>query len=892
MSWYSRAFNLLRSNRVSRDIDREMSFHVAEAADDLINIGMTPAEAEREAKRRFGHRSALHETTRDADVLTWLESCITDVRQATRMLRASPGFTFVAVLSLALGIGANTAIFSLINAVMLKSLPVQEPEALVSVSSGQFGAVFSNPLWESFRQRQTALANVAAFSPVSFTLNDGGEVRRIVGNWVSGDFFTTLGVRPEVGRLLQASDDTRGCAPVAVLSDSYWQSAYGGRADIVGGAITLNKIPFTVVGITPPEFFGAAIGSKQQIYAPLCAMVAVGGGETLDSKSRWFLSVIGRLKPLQTRERAQLELTSIAETVLQEGMAADQFTDMQKDKVLAAFRLQSGVGEFSEVRRDYSQALVVLMVVVGLVLVIGCANVANLLMARAANRQREIAVRFALGASRWRVVRQLMTETLLLATAGAAVGLIFARWSTGLLIALLGSSSDPVNIDVPIDMAVFSFTMAVAVGTALLFGIAPAWNSTRANPQEAMRAQARGIVGGHSRFSWARALVVGQIALSMILVAGAGLLLGTFRTLSTLDLGFKPDNVLLVRASFGTDDGADEQHIVPMRFKERLRAIPGVLAVSASNGTPVSGGTWNGGIAVEGFVSRERGDAMVYLTQVTGDYFETMGMPLLLGRAFDARDALNAQKVAIISQTTAERYFGQGNPVGRVFHMPERTSEGPAYEVVGVVPDSKYRSVKEAPTPLVFFPVSQAGPELSGGWNFEVRTSASASGSLIPQVTAAAAEINPRIALSYTMLETQVAASLTRERLLATLSSFFGVLALLLAVIGLYGTMSYGVSRRRNEIGIRLALGAERIGVLRMVLGDVTRIVAIGLLIGVAGAMVASRYVASFLFGVQPNDVATLAVAVVVLAISALAAGAIPAWRAARLDPMLALRED
>ncbi|MBC8089417.1 MAG: ABC transporter permease [Phycisphaerae bacterium] len=889
MSWLTRAHNLLRPNRVSDEINREMSFHVAERVDELVESGMSRAEAEREAARRFGHRTTLKETTRDEDMLMWLESLAGDVKLATRTLRSSPAFTLVAVLSLALGIGANTAIFSLINAVMLKSLPVHEPEALVTISSARFGSELSNPIWESFRDKQQVLRNVAVFSSAGFTLSDGGEARRVTGNWVSGDYFNTLGVTPVAGRLLTRLDDVRGCAPTVVLSYGFWQSEFGGQTSAIGSAIALNKQPFTIVGVTPPEFFGAIIGSKQQFYVPLCATAAVGQGEMLDEKRGWFLFMIGRLKPDQTVERAQQELSLITEAVLTDGLLPDQLDDVRKEPGKHGFLLESGVGALSAVRDQYSTALYVLMAVVGLVLVIGCANVANLLLARAAVRQREIAVRFALGASRLRVVRQLLTETFLIAALGAALGVLFAQWSTSLIIKLLDSSRSPVTMDVPIDGSVLLFTIGVASLTALLFGLAPAWQSTRANPEMAMRANGRGIAPGHSRFSVAKALVVGQVAVSLMLVVGAGLLLGTFRTLSNLNLGFDRENVLLVAADFG-ERAENPLHTTELEFQERLRTLVGVSAVSASSSTPVARGGWNQGITAEGFVSKTRGDALAYLTQVTGDYFSTLKMPLLAGRTFDTRDRLSSGKVAIISQAAAKRFFAGADPIGKQFHMPSRKDEGPPYEVIGVVADSKYSSVKEDTRALIYLSVTQS-PTMMGAWNYALRTTVNAR-DVVPQVKALARQINPQISLSYRTLDDLVASSITRERLLATLSAFFGALALLLAMIGLYGTMSYSVQRRRSEIGVRLALGAARGRVLRMVLSEVARLLVIGLVIGVAGAFATTRFVKSFLYGVAPNDLATFVLSIATLTAVALLAGAIPAWRAARLEPMFALRED
>ena len=893
MAWYSRALNLLRPNRVSRDIAREMSFHVAECTDDLVNAGLNAADAAREAQRRFGHRGSLHETTRDANMLTWLESFMSDMKQASRVLRASPGFTAVAVVSLALGIGANTAIFSLINAVLMRALPVESPDQLVTFSSKSYGTELSYPLWEAIRDSKSGLASAAAFSDADFNLTNGGEVRRVKGNWISGEYFTTLGVQPAAGRLVNKSDDTRSCAPVAVLGYGFWQSEYGGSQSAIGRNISLSGKSFEIVGVAANGFFGAEVGRSVQVYAPLCAMNAINAGNIDQLRHMWFLSFIGRLALGTTPQQVENNFAIALPSILSSAMTPDDFQDAQKNLQAYRFAVIQGVTDLSSLRQSYTKALYVLMTVVSIVLLIGCANVANLLLARAASREREIAVRFALGASRVRVLRQLLTETVLLTAMGAIAGVLFAKWSSGLLVQLISSGRNPVGLDVPIDARVLLFTTGVATVTGLLFGVAPAWRATRTNPQEAMRANARGIVSGQSRLSAGKVLVVGQVALSLVLVVGAGLLLGTFNRLSTMNPGFSSQNVLLVAANMQNAGFNDDQlKRIPEELLQRIRTIPGVKAASASNLTPISGSSWNGEIVVPGYTPKSGKDAMVYLNEVSPDFFSTLNTHIIAGRTFGPGDQRGAQKVALINQTTARKFFGSESPVGKHFRLPGPRDEnvGPSIEVIGLVEDAKYASLKEGPRAVAYLPISQSD-EANSGVNLEILTSGSAP-PVLSAITALMAQTSPRISLEYKRLDDQVAASLTRERLLATLSVFFGVLALLLAMIGLYGTMSYGVSRRRNEIGIRLALGAERVQVVRMVLGDVARMLTIGIAIGVAGAMAGSRYVASFLFGVQANDAMTLVLSAAVLATVALMAGAIPAWRASRLDPMLALRED
>ena len=583
MGSYRRFFNLLRSNRVSADIQREMDFHMAERADDLMASGMTEREARREARRRFGNPSVQGERTRDTDLLTWLESLGADVRYALRALRASPGFAIVAILSLGLGIGANTAIFSLINAVVLRTLPVERPEELMQVTMAhkELGSVFTNPIWEQVRDRQDAFSGVFAYGGAQFNLTSGGEVRRATGNWVSGDYFSTLGVRPAVGRLITRADDVRGCQPVAVLGYGFWQSEFGGSPDVIGKTISLNRRPHVIAGVTDPSFFGVNVGESIQVYAPLCLRPG------LDARGNWFLNIVGRQRPELTPQQVAMRLASIAPAVYEATIPQHWGASEKADYLKTGLNVVPAANGLSFVRRQYQRALMILMAVVGLVLVVACANVANLLLARAAVRSREMAIRLAIGAGRRRLVRQLLTESVLLAGLGALAGIAFARWGTSLLVGLLSSGSFRVSLDLGVDGRVLAFTLGVAVLTGVLFGLAPAWRATRIDPQAALKATGRGVAEGHSRLTVGKALVVGQIALSLVLVIGAGLLLGTFRKLVTLDPGFRREGVLVVGVSL-RNAGYEEQRYAAVHrdLLDRFRALPGVESAAASVITP------------------------------------------------------------------------------------------------------------------------------------------------------------------------------------------------------------------------------------------------------------------------------------------------------------------
>ena len=815
---------------------------------------------------------------------------IYDLRYALRSLRSSPAFAAVAVLSLSLGIGANTAIFSLLDAVILQYLPVSHPEELLQVTIGKNGDSFTNPLWEQLRDRQDVFTGILAFGFARFNLAPSGEARYAQSSWVSGGYFRTLGVQPVLGRLLTPADDRRGCAGTAVLSYDFWQRQYNGNADVTERAVLLDGHPFQILGVAQPGFSGVEVGRAIDLMVPICAEPITRPRSNLDQRSSWWLRVLGRPKPgvspAQVTARLQTVSPDIFAATVPPGWRADDQANYRK-RTLGAVPAANGL---SYLRNQYRPALITLLVVVAVVLLIACANVANLLLARAAARQREIAIRLALGLSRARLIRQLLSESLLLSLLSAGLGMLFAQWGSRLLVAFLSSSNNLVHLDLSVNGHVLSFTIAVAAATGLLFGLAPAWRGARVEPQAAMKENGRGVVEGSTRFSLGKILVMVQVALSLLLLVGAGLLLGTFRKLETLDPGFEPAHVLIAsldlrNAHYPTD------RIVSARQEmlDRLRAIPGVVSASSSNSTPISGSYWNDEIHVEGFTPKSRDDALVWMYQVSPRFFETLGTPLTAGRDFDRRDTLGAPRVAIVNQALAKKFFGAANPVGKTYRntYPEL---GPPIEVIGVVGDAKYGSLRDEVPATAYLSAGQDGSPFPNAV-FELRAAGPAAG-LIPSVKAALLGINPDITLQFGTLANQVASSLTRERLLATLSGFFGALALLLATIGLYGVMSYNVSRRRSEIGIRMALGAAEAKVLRMVLGEVSLLVGVGLAAGLGVALAATRLIETFVYGLTVRDPATLAAAIVLLGAVALIAGYLPARRASRLDPMAALREE
>jgi len=887
MGWYQRFVNVLRSNRVSADIEREMEFHMAERADDLMASGLSEDDARREARRRFGNPGVQKERTRDADLLTWLESIVADIRYALRALRASPGFALVAILSLGLGIGANTAIFTLLNAVVLRTLPVERPEELLQVTLGgdQFVPELTNPIWEQIRDRQDVFSGVFSYGGAAYNLTSGGEVRVARGSMVSGEFFSTLGVRPAAGRLIAKTDDVPGCAPIAVLGYGFWQSEFGGSPGVIGKTISLDRTAHVIIGVADPSFSGVSVGEPGQVYTPLCLQ------PDLANRSSWFLNIIGRPKPGITPQQANARMAALAPLVFGSTVPEDWSANEKAQYQQNTLGVTSAATGLSQVRREYRGALTVLMVCVGVVLLIACANVANLLLARSAVRAREMAIRMAIGAARRRIVRQLVTESLLLAGVGAVVGIALARLGTTLLVGLLTSGSDPVFLDLGVDGRILSFTLVVAVGTGLLFGLTPAWRATRVDPQVALKANGRGVVEGHSRFAVGKALVIVQIALSLVLLVGAGLLLGSFRKLATLDPGFHRDGVLLVGVNL-ENAGYSAVSTGPVHddLLRRFRALPGVRAAGAAEITPISGMAWNGHINVEGQVVKRAEETQVYFNRVTDGFFGAMGTTLVAGRDFDQRDQPTTQRVAIINEAVARRFFPGASPIGKQYRQIRHDSLETPIEIIGVVKDAKYRELRETPLPTIYFAMAQ-NPVGSPYRQYELRTDGPVS-SLVPGVKRVVADVNGSIAIRLTPLSQLLDASLTRDRLMATLSGFFGAVALVLAMVGLYGTLSYNVARRRNEIGIRIALGAARGRVVQLVLAEVAGMVAVGLVVGAAVALASTRLVRSLLYGLSASDPTTMVVSVVLLAVIALVAGAFPAWRAARVDPITALREE
>jgi putative ABC transport system permease protein len=891
---------LFRKHQVEQEMDEELRDYLDAAVKDKMRSGISRKEALRAARVEMGSVDAVKEEIRTVGWESMLETIWHDIQYGLRQLKRNPGFTAVAVLTLALGIGANTAVFSLIDAVMLRMLPVERPDELLQLkrqdprNAGGASPEFTNPLWEQVRDQQNVFSGVFAWSNNQFDLARGGTVQPAGGSFVSGDFFTTLGLRPAAGRLIEDSDDYRGCPPVAVLSYGFWQGHYAGASGTLGSTLSLDDHPFEIIGVAPPGFYGMDVGRESEVFVPICT------GEilrivSLEGRSMWWLNVAGRIKPgisqAQLIDRLQVLSPRIFTAAMPQYWPADEQRSFVKEKLVVT----SAATGTSALRQQFDQPLEVLMAIVGLVLLIACANVASLMLARAVVREREIAIRQALGASRWRLIKQLLTECVLLSLMGAIVGFLFARWGAVLLIRSISIhtyytyGNIPVLLDLSLDGRVLGFTAAVAILTAALFGILPALRSTGVSLTSAMNGSRTIGLDRPARFRSRKLIVASQVAFSLVLLVAAGLLLRSFAKLATLDPGFDRNNVLIVYPTLWSARIGGQYPATLDQIENRLRALPGVLSASRSSVTPAEVSYGQHSVHTEWSKAFTDAQSQSLSVNVSPEYFETLRMQFVTGRDFNGGDTANSPMVAIIDQTAARRFFPGLDPVGKTFWIDGIAGQpGPPIEVVGIVRDAKYQSLREQIHPTVFFPATQA-PDIILADAFELRTAARPT-ALISSVQAAVASVNPAISLEFHTLAQQVSDSMVQERLLAWVSGFFGSLALLLALIGLYGTVSYIVAQRQREFGIRLALGAEPGSILRVIMRDVFSVVAIGLLAGIAMSLAATRMLQQLLFGLGPRDTLTLVVAVAALSIVALVAGYFPGRRATKVDPMVALR--
>jgi predicted permease len=866
-----------RRRKFESELEEEMRFHR-----EMLETHDPAPQA------RFGNTTLMREASRDTWSFTAIETFFKDLRYALRMLRRSPAFTAVAVVSLALGIGANTAIFSLIDALMLKSLPVQQPEQLVELltvrGTSRFNA-FSYPAYQAIRDRNRSFSNVFASRTDKFyVVAQGGDPERAETSFVTGTFFAGLGVKPFIGRLITPEDDRAGAPAVTLIGYAYWKRRFGLDPGVLGKRIVIEDIPHTIIGVTPPEFFGAQVGRSDDIFIPLSTEALIHHPSWTSSSGYKWLGLMARLKPGASIAEARAEVATIFKgTVEDELKIMKDAGDMAFVRTWTAEVLPAGAG-YSQLRRRFSRPLLILMVIVGLVLLIACANVANLLLARATARQKEISVRVAIGAGRLRLIRQMLTESFLLAFLGGALGIALAWWGSNYLVTFMGTGRIPIKLEVHPDARMLLFTLAASFLTAILFGLAPAIRGANADIFPALKDAGRAITGFRHRLG--KALVVSQVVVSVLLLVGAGLFARTLMNLESINLGFERGGVLLVSLDPSHSGYKDAQLAsVYQELLGRFNGIPGVRSASVSRFSPITGGGVNLTLSIEGQVSRSDQKRSIYINWVSPRYFETLGTPLLLGRDINPNDDPSSNKVAIVNESMARLFFDHANPLGKRIVM----GAGQTTQIVGVVKDAKYLEIREDPTPTVYLGLFQ---EKKNPYSeFELRTSASQTGIIAAVRRKVRDATNGLIAISKTQtLAEQVDASIVQERLIATLSAFFGALGLLLASIGLYGLLAYAVTRRTNEIGIRVALGAGRRDVVRMVLGEAMLLVGIGLVIGIPAALGGARLVSTQLYGVSAHDPITIIGSAVVLIGVALLAAWLPARRAARVDPMVALR--
>jgi putative ABC transport system permease protein len=890
-----------RRRRWDQERARELQAYLDIETDANIARGLSPEDARHAAYRKLGNPLLVREEIYRMNTVAFIESLWQDLRYGARLLRLNPGFAGVAVLSLALGIGANTAIFQLIDAIRLRTLPVANPQQLVTVEianrdwttgtfSGSYPAL-TNPLWEQLRDHQQAFSGIAAWGGDRLNLARGGEARMADALLVSGNFFNVLGVTPAAGRVFTAADDRRGCgASGAVISHAFWQSQFGGSASAVGKTLMIEKHPFEVIGVTAKSFFGVEVGHKFDLAIPICSEpVFAGAHSSLDARHEWWLAAIGRLKPGWSIDRASAHLGSISPGLFEATMPQGYGADMKGylGLKLGAFPLSTG---FSSLRQDSSQPLMLLLATTGLILLIACANLANFMLARSSAREREIAVRLAIGASRGRLLRQTLAESLLIAAAGMALGVLIAQWLSRFLMSLITTERNPLFVELTIDWRVLAFATGIAILTCLLFGLVPALRAARTEPGNVMKASGRGMTARHERFGLRRLLVVAQVALSLVLSVSALLFVRSFRNLQTVDTGLKPDGILLTYLDLsGLNLPKDRIGPFKRQLMERLNAVPGVVSAGDATVIPMSGTSWTMGVKADVNGHEVRNNSK--FSWVSPAYFRTMGIPLLAGRDVDERDTAFSARVAVVNESFARRFFDGGNPIGKTFRtLAEPGYPEAVYQIVGLVKDTKYQRIREPFNAICFAPWSQ-DPRERLEMEVLVRSNLPFNG-IIPAVKRAIAGTNPDIDLAFRIYVDEIRDTLVRERVMATLSGFFGGLAVLLAIIGLYGVMSYMVARRRNEIGIRIALGADRNKVASLILREAGLLLAAGLAVGTALALAAGAAARKLLFGLEPNDPSTFAMAIAGLAVVAIAASYLPARRASRLDPMTALREE
>jgi putative ABC transport system permease protein len=894
---------LFRRRTIERELDAELQFHLEQQAALDERAGVPREEALRRARLAFGGVDRVKEESRDGRGVRLLDIAGRDLRYAVRTLRRSPVFTLVAVVSLTLGIGANTAMFQLLNALVLRSLPVPNPHELVEIrlperdldlGRGNFPRypALSYPVWERIRERQQAFSAMFAWADEGFNLAPSGEVRRVPGVWVSGDYFPVLGLTPALGRLFTAADDRPGCGlPGAVLGHDFWQREFGGDRQTVGRTITYNGISVEVIGVAPAGFHGLQVGQSFDVALPFCSLPAMRPGTTLlSSGTTWWITPMGRLRPGWTIERADAHLRAISSSVFAASLPPEYPAVSVKDYLASTLMAEPAAAGRSYLREEYSTPLTLLLAMTAFVLLIACANLTNLMLARGAVRQRELSLRLALGASRGRLISQLLSESIVIAGLSAIAGAFVAHALSLILVQLIATSRQPIVLTLTPDWRVVLFMAGTALMACLVLGLTPALRASRGSPGDALKAGARSVAGDRESLLLRRLLVVAQVAVSLVLVVGALLFARSFSNVLSEPLGFEPRGVLIVEASLPPP--APPPAAVAALKREllaSLRALPGVTAAAETSIIPLSGTNSSNTTWLDGS-SRAQGQN-TFSAGISPGYFQTLGMRLIAGRDIRATDQPTSPLVAVVNEAFVRTRMPGQSPIGRQLHVeasptsPERT-----FEIVGLVADAKYRRLREGRRPVVYIAQAQRLGGGAGG-SFLVR-SATPAKAFTPAVRDTLARVNPNLRFVVRTLDGDIRDTMLRDRVMAMLSSLFGLLAALLAAVGLHGVVSYAVERRRREIGIRLALGASRSTIVRSVLRESGLLIGMGLVLGVILSLVLTGAARTLLFGLEPRDAATLAFAVAALTIVSFTASVLPAQRAARVDPMSTLKDE
>lgn len=891
--------------RVEMEVDEELRFHLVKRTEANIATGMGPKEARADALRRFGRvetirregkrilagpsPSPLRRTIHDA--------LLRDLSHAIRQFRRNPRFALLVVLILALGIGANTAIFSIADSLLLKTLPVREPDRLALLSDESMWPSWTYRLWREIRNRPGLFAGSFAWDADRLVLDSGGQTDPVEGLFASGEIFRVLGVTPVLGRAFTEADDQRGGGPegpVALVSYGFWQRRYGGATDVIGRSVMIERVPFTIIGVTPASFFGPEVGRTFDVIVPLGTEALVRRRASLYVlPNRGGLRIMVRLRPGQNVEEATQTLNAVKPSILRATMLESWNAEQRSRYMPEPWTVVAAAKGSSSLRTSSQQPLTVLMFVVVLVLFLACANVANLMLARATARRHELSVRRGLGASRFRLARQFLVESLLLAGVGAALGLALARWGSRLLVAQLSSMASTVFLDLPLDWRVLGFSAAAAVGTALLSGTAPALSVTRVQAAEALK-QGGPAVAGRRRAGLGNVLVVAQVALSLVLVVAAGLFVRTFSSLATLDVGFDRNRVLVVRVdTVNSEVQPTERLEVIGQIRQAVASIPGAALSAVGMGSPIGpDGIWMHRVDLTEGPSIPEEESWIYANYVTPDWFATYGTRVLAGRDFTHSDGAQSPLVAIVNEAFVRRFLDGRNPLGSNIRSENL---GVSVEIVGMVEDVVYRSQRDPMTPMLYLPLaekSKAGFQHDPPWplSVSIRAEGGSPTMLVRSAEAAIRRIDPDFSLAARPISDHVDSRLVQERFLAILSSCFGALALLLAGLGLFATTSYAVAQRRAEVGIRMALGAAPGAVVRLVLRRVALLVGLGVVIGGVFSLWAAPLTRTLLFSLEPRDPVTFIAASGVLAMVGALAGWMPAWRAARIDPNTALR--